>query len=192
MKLSPKDMPAHTDGQAHLFFAGNDLRQFMAVSTTGCIAVQAPDQPQIRVFHWYYRAKGRELITLPPVPWLILWSCRAPWNTEPCGNITRLHVTGCGLTSIDVRSLRHLAHLQCNRNLLDRLDCSGMEHLRALDCSGNELTHLNVDGCIRLQKLFLAGNRSLHASASELLACAKGEPKIIRRQRLTATSLFDL
>ena len=184
-------MPANTDGQAHLFFAGTEPPQIMAVSTTGCIAIQSPDHP-VRVFHWYYRAKGRELITLPPVPWLILWSCWAPWNAERCGYITRLEVNNCGLTSIDVRELHRLAHLQLAKNPLERLDCSGMEFLQALDCSGNELTTLNVDGCFRLKRLFVGGNRRLRESASELLARAKGEPKVIRRERLTATSLFDL
>ncbi len=36
----------------------------MAVSTTGCVAVKSPEN-SIRVFHWYYRAKGRELIIVP-------------------------------------------------------------------------------------------------------------------------------
>src|SRR5579862_3029253 len=75
MGLSPRNMPPGTDGQAHLFFAGDEPAQLMAISTTGCIAIQSPDNP-VRVFHWYYRAKGRELITLPPTPWIILWSCR--------------------------------------------------------------------------------------------------------------------
>ena len=91
MGFSPKFMPANTDGQAHLFFAGTDAIQIMAVSTTGCIAIQTPDNP-VRVFKWYFRAKGRELITLSPHPWLILWSCRAPWNTERCGHVSRLDV----------------------------------------------------------------------------------------------------
>jgi hypothetical protein len=191
MALSAQNLPANTDGQAHLFFVGDEPPQIMAVSTTGCIAIQSPDHP-VRVFHWYYRAKGRELITLPPSPWLILWSCRAPWNTERCGHITRLEVTSCGLTAIDARGLSRLAHLRCAKNLLDRLDCSGMEYLQSLDCSGNELTTLNVDGCTRLKRLRTGGNRRLRESASELLARAKGEPKLIRRQHLTATSLFDL
>jgi len=191
MGYSSKFMPANTDGQAHLFFVDTEPLQIMAVSTTGCIAIQSPDNP-IRIFKWYYRAKGKELITLPPSPWLILWSCRAPWNTERCGHITRLHVASCGLTAIDARELTHLAHLQCAKNLLERLDCSGMEYLQSLDCSGNELTTINVDGCIRLKRLFVGGNRQLRQSASELLARARGEPKIIRREHLTATSLFDL
>jgi hypothetical protein len=184
-------MPAKTDGQAHLFFAGDEPAQFMVVSTTGCIAVQSPDNP-VRVFHWYYRSKGKELITLPPVPWHILWSCRAPWNTERCGHITRLQVTSCGLTSIDARELKRLAHLQCAKNLMERLDCSGMEYLQSLDVSGNELTTLNVDGCFRLNRLRVGGNLRLRESASELLARARGEPKVVRREHLTATSLFDL
>ena len=184
-------MPADTDGQAHLFFAGAEASQLMAVSTTGCIAIQSPDNP-VRVFYWYYRSKGREPITLPPAPWLILWSCRAPWNNEPCGHITRLHVDSCGLTGIDARELTHLAHLRCERNLLERLDCSGMAYLKSLDCSGNDIANLKVDGCSRLERLRVAGNRRLRESASELLARARGHPKVIRRQRLTATSLFDL
>jgi len=191
MRLSPANMPAGTDGQAHLFFDGKEHAQIMAVSTTGCIAIQSPYNP-VRVFHWYYRSKGRELITLPPDPWLILWSCRAPWNTERCGHLTRLHVIGCGLTSIDARELVRLAHFRCNGNLLERLDCSGMSRLQSLDCSGNDLVSLNLDGCHRLKRLGIGGNRRLRESASELLARARGEPKVIRRKRLTATSLFDL
>ena len=191
MGYSPKFLPANTDGQAHLFFTGTEEIQIMAISTTGCIAIQSPDNP-IRVFKWYYRAKGRELITFPPQPWLILWSCRAPWNTERCGHVTRLHVTGCGLNAIDARELSRLAHLRCGGNRLERLDCSGMEYLRSLDCSGNELTALNVDGCIRLKSLRVGGNRQLRQTASELLARAKGEPMTTRHPHLTATSLFDL
>jgi len=191
MGLSPRNMPAGTDGNAHLFFTGEEPVQFMAVSTTGCIAVQSPENP-VRIFHWYYRMKGREPITLPPAPWLILWSCRAPWNNEPCGHITRLHVDSCGLTGIDVRELTHLAHLRCERNLLERLDCSGMAYLKSLDCSGNDIANLKVDGCSRLERLRVAGNRRLRESASELLARARGQPKVIRHQRPTATSLFDL
>jgi hypothetical protein len=184
-------MPAGTDGQAHLFLAGAESFQLMAVSTTGCIAVQSPDNP-VRIFHWYYRMKGREPITLPPAPWLILWSCRAPWNNEPCGHITRLHVDSSGLTGIDARELTHLAHLRCERNLLECLDCSGMAYLKSLDCSGNDIANLKVDGCSRLERLRVAGNRRLRESASELLARARGQPKVIRHQRPTATSLFDL
>ena len=77
MGISPKDMPNGTDGQAHLFFTGVEPAQFIAVSTTGCIAVQSPDNP-VRIFRWHFRMKGQELITFPPTPWLILWSCRAP------------------------------------------------------------------------------------------------------------------
>ena len=191
MGFSPKFLPANTDGQAHLFFVGTEPPQIMAVSTTGCIAIQSPDNP-IRVFKWYYRAKGRELITLPPTPWLILWSCRAPWNTERCGCISRLEVKNCGLTAIDARELTRLAHLHCAGNLLERLDCSAMEYLQSLDCSGNELSTLSVDGCYRLKRLFVGGNRQLRESASELLARARGEPKVIRRTHITSTSLFDL
>jgi Leucine-rich repeat (LRR) protein len=145
------------------------------------------------VFNWYYRSKGQEFITLPPSPWLILWSCRAPWNTERCGQITRLHISGCGLTSIDVRELTRLTHLRCAKNLLERLDCSGMTSLKSLDCTGNDLTALNVDRCVRLERLRAGGNRHLRESASELLARARSEPRVIRRPpRLTATSLFDL
>ena len=191
MGFSPKFMPANTDGQAHLFFAGTEPSQIMAVSTTGCIAIQSPDNP-VRVFHWYYRAKGRELISLPPAPWLILWSCRAPWNIERCGHISRLEVNSCGLTGIDTRELSRLAHLRCGGNLVERLDCSGMEGLRTLDCSGNELAYVNVDGCIRLRRLFVGGNRQLRESASELLARARSERTTLLRKHLTATSLFDL
>jgi len=184
-------MPTGTDGQAHLFFAGTELTQFIAVSTTGCIAVQFPGNP-VRVFYWYYRSKGKELIALPPVPWLILWSCRAPWNTESCGCITRLHVNKCFITSIDVRELAHLVHLRCAGNMLERLDCSGLERLKTLDCSGNELAELNLDGCSRLERLRVGGNPGLRESASELLARARGEPTRTSRQHLTSTSLFDL
>jgi len=184
-------MPAGTDGSAHLFFVGDEPAQFMAVSTTGCIAVQSAENP-VRVFHWYYRMKGQEFIRLDPAPWLILWSCRAPWNAEPCGNITRLHVSSCGLTGIDVRELKHLVHLRCDGNLLERLDCSGLASLKSLNCLGNGLTSLNVDGCIRLQSLRVGGNCRLRESATALLSRAHGEPKVNRRQRLTATSLFDL
>jgi len=191
MRLSPKNMPAETDGQAHLFFDASESSQLMAVSTTGCIAIQSPDNP-IRVFYWYYRGKGQKLITLPATPWLILWSCRAPWNTERCGHITRLQVNRCGLTSMDARELNRLAHLQCAGNSLERLDCSGMGYLQSLDCSGNELVSLNVDGCRRLARLRVAGNPRLRENASQLLAQARGDPKVIRRVHLTATSLFDL
>lgn len=125
MRLAPKDMPLGTDGMSHLFLTGTEPVQLIAVSTTGCIAIQSPENPT-RVFHWYFRSKGQEFITLPPTPWLILWSCRAPWNTEPCGHITRLHVTDCGLTSLDARELTRLAHLQCANNKLERLDCCSM------------------------------------------------------------------
>jgi Leucine-rich repeat (LRR) protein len=184
-------MPADTDGQAHLFFAGNEPLQIMAVSTTGCIAVQSPENP-IRIFYWYYRSKGKDPIAFPPMPWLILWSCRAPWNTEQCGHITRLHVNDCSLTGIDARDLSRLAHLRCDGNLLERLDCSGMTKLKSLDCSGNDLTYLNVDGCHRLTHLRVGGNRPLRETESELLARARGEYRPVLRQRLTATSLFDL
>ena len=146
----------------------------------------------VRVFHWYYRMKGREFITFDPTPWLILCSCRAPWNTEPCGHITRLHVSSCGLSALDARELSRLAHLNCAGNKLERLDCSGMERLQSLDCSGNDLTTLNVDGCVRLKRLRIGGNPTLRENTSELLSRATGEPKMPRRPRLTSTSLFDL
>lgn len=184
-------MPAGTDGQAHLFFVGNELCQFLAVSTTGCIAVQSPENP-VRLFHWYFRCKGMEHITVPPAKWLVIWSCRAPWNPEPCGEITRLIVNDCELTGLDVRTLTRLTHLRCAKNLIERLDCAGMRSLQALDCSGNELTDLNLDGCVRLEGLCVGGNRYLHTSVSELLAYARGEPTIFRRQHQMATSLFDL
>jgi hypothetical protein len=192
MPRLPAHRPSDTEGQAHLFFAGDGLRQLMAVSTTGCIAVHSPDQPHLRIFHWYFRAKGKELITLPPVPWLILWSCRAPWNAEPCGHISRLHASGIGMTSLDVRGLSYLAHLRCSHNPLDRLDCSNMAYLRTVDCLGCDLEYLNVDGCSRLENIHVGGNKQLRHSASDLLACARGEPSIYRQRRLTATSLFDL
>ncbi len=158
------------------------------------ILSEPSEQSPVRVYHWYYRSKGREPITLPPLPWVILWSCRAPWNDERCGHITRLRVTHCGLTSLDVRELNRLAHLSCAGNLLERLDCSGMSQLQSLDCSGNDLAHVNVEGCVRLQRLRTDGNRPFRQTASELLALARGEPRVIRRPRprLTATSLFDL
>ena len=58
--------------------------------------------------------------------------------------------------------------------------------------SGNDLAHVKVEGCIRLQRLRTEGNRPLRQTASELLARARGEPRVIRRTRLTAMSLFDL
>jgi len=191
MRTKPRDMPANTDGQAHLFFTGAEPIQFIAVSTTGCLAIQSPGQP-LREFHWYFKSKGKELITLEPMPWLILWSCRAPWNTESCGHISRLEVTSCGLTSIDVRSLVSLAHLRCAGNLLQQLDCSEMAHLQSLDAQGNDLGYLDVSGCRQLRRLRVGGNPRLRAGASQLLAQARGEPQIVRRQRPTATSLFDL
>jgi hypothetical protein len=184
-------MPANTDGKAHLFFAGSEPVQLMAVSNTGCLAIQTPDNP-IQVFHWYFKSKGKELITVPPTPWLILWSCRAPWNTEPCGHISRLHVNDCGLTAMDARELGRLAHLRCSGNQLETLDCSGMAFLKSLDCSGNDLISVNVDGCSRLTRLRVGGNRRLRESASELLARARGEANVLRRPHLAATSLFDL
>jgi len=191
MRTKPRDMPAGTDGQAHLFFTGAEPIQFMAVSTTGCLAIQSPGQP-VREFHWYYRSKGKEFITLEPMSWLILWSCRAPWNTESCGHISRLEVTACGLTSIDVRSLVRLAHLRCAGNHLERLDCSGMARLQSLDVAGNDLFHLQVDDCPNLRRLRVGGNPRLRAGATPLLAQAHGESEMVRRQRRTATSLFDL
>ena len=191
MRRDPKRLLPAADGQAHLFFSGSDSPRIMAISTTGCIAIQTPANP-VQVFHWYYRSKGKDPISLPPTPWLILWSCRAPWHTERCGHITRLQVANCGLTSMDVRELTRLAHLRCAANLLERLDCSNMETLQSLDCTGNDLTHLDVAGCHRLARLRVGGNPRLRESASQLLAIARGEPRVIRRQRLTSTSLFDL
>jgi Leucine-rich repeat (LRR) protein len=136
--------------------------------------------------------KGSAFITLAPVAWLILYSCRAPWNTEPCGHVTRLHVNSCGLEAIDARDFSRLAHLNCAGNKLERLNCSCMENLRSLECSGNDMTTLNVDGCVRLKRLRIGGNPALRENASELLARATGEPKVPRRSRLTSTSLFDL
>jgi hypothetical protein len=67
-----------------------------------------------------------------------------------------------------------------------------MTGLKSLDCSGNDLISVNVDGCHRLLRLRTDGNGRLRQGASDLLARARGEPKVNRRQRLTATSLFDL
>jgi Leucine-rich repeat (LRR) protein len=184
-------MPAGTDGKAYLFFAGSEPVQLMAVSNTGCIAIESPENP-VRVFNWYFKSKGKELITVPPTPWLILSSCRAPWNIEPCGHISRLHVNDSGLTGIDARELVRLAHLRCSGNQLETLDCSGMAFLKSLDCSGNDLVSINVAGCSQLERLRVGGNRRLRESAGELLAIARGEPKLVRRQHLTNTSLFDL
>lgn len=192
MAISPKKMPAHTDGQTHLFFDGVTPNRFLAISTTGCIAIQIPDNP-VRVVHWYYRRKNAELITLDPVPWLMLWACRAPWNTEPCGFITRLKLTSCGLTALDVRQLHRLNHLRVAHNPIERLDCSGLPTLKTLDCSGNNLTMLDVEGCRQLQSLRVGGNPRLRDSATQFLARARGEtPPYVRRHSLTATSLFDL
>jgi Leucine-rich repeat (LRR) protein len=191
MALSPRNMPANTDGQAHLFFTGDQPIQIMAVSNTGCIAIQSPGNP-IKVYHWYFRSKGKELITLDPVPWAIVWSCRAPWNAEQCGYLARLQVDVCGLTQIHVRDLNFLAHLRCAGNLLERLDCSRMSSLKSLDCSGNHLTSVDLSGCSQLRRLRVGGNPRLRTSASDLLAHARGEPQVIRRQRATSTSLFDL
>jgi Leucine-rich repeat (LRR) protein len=184
-------MPAGTDGNAHLFFAGTEPVQLMAVSNTGCIAIQSPEDP-VRVFNWYFKSKGKELITVPATPWLILWSCRAPWNTEPCGHISRLHANDCGLINIDARELGRLAHLRCSGNQLEMLDCSGMAFLKSLDCSGNQLASVDVRGCSQLLRLRIGGNPRLRESASNLLATARGERPLVRRQRATSTSLFDL
>ena len=67
-----------------------------------------------------------------------------------------------------------------------------MANLQSLDCSGNDLTALNVDDCPKLARLRVGGNRRFREAASELLARARGEPKVTRRIRLTSTSLFDL
>jgi Leucine-rich repeat (LRR) protein len=191
MRIAPKDMPARTDGEAHLFNDGTTPYCLTVISTTGCIAVRDA-AGQVRVHYWYYRAKKKEPIVIECTPWIILWSCRAPWNTEPAGHITRLHCGDCALTSLNVRSLTNLVHLRCEHNTLYRLDCSGMQRLKSLDCSGNELTNLDVDGCRALERLRVAGNPRLPWNATQLLARARGEPKVIRKQQLTATSLFDL
>jgi hypothetical protein len=62
-----------------LFFTGEQPAQLMVVSSTGCLAIQTPDKP-IQIYHWHFRMKGSEIITLDPTLWAIVWSCRAPWN----------------------------------------------------------------------------------------------------------------
>jgi Leucine-rich repeat (LRR) protein len=64
--------------------------------------------------------------------------------------------------------------------------------LKSLDCSGNRLASIDVRGCSRLLRLRIGGNPRLRESASNLLAIARGEPPVVRRQDLTSTSLFDL
>jgi hypothetical protein len=191
MRIAPKDVPAFTDEEAHLFNDGMTPYCLTVISTTGCIAVRDAIG-LVRVHYWYYRAKGSQPIVVEKSPWIILWSCRAPWNAEPAGHITRMHCDECALTSLNVRSLTKLVHLRCEHNALERLDCSGMQRLKSLDCSGNELTHLDVEGCRSLERLRVAGNPKLAPTASQLLANARGEPTIFRAHLPTRTSLFDL
>lgn len=181
----------NVDGAAYLFNGAVSPYRIIAVSTTGCVAVQASDE-DVRVFYWWYRSTGKEPIVIEPVPWIRIWSCASPKDRQPAGYLTRLHCDGCELTDLHADSLRQLAHLRCRHNHLRRLICSRMEHLRTLDCTGNALSSLEVDGCYCLDRLMLGGNPGLPRSGTEYASLARGNVPPPRRRSLTATSLFDL
>ncbi|HUO08148.1 MAG TPA: hypothetical protein VM008_07610 [Phycisphaerae bacterium] len=181
----------NVDGAAYLFNCRASAYRLVAVSTTGCVAVQVNDD-DVRVFYWWYRSTGKEPIVIEPVPWIRIWSCASPKNRQPAGYLTRLHCDGCELTDLHVDSLRQLAHLRCRHNHLQRLICSGMACLRTLECAGNALTSLEIANCGKLERLNIGGNPAMRATADELLAIAHGEDRPRLRRRLTATSLFDL
>ena len=189
--MRPSQIQINVDGEAHLFNSGITPYRFLVVTTTGCVAVRAPGEPD-RIFYWYFRSKGSEPIVLLPSRWLILWSCAAPWNTQRAGYITRLHCGGNNLNALNVRSLVRLAHLRCECNMLTRLDCSGLTRLRSVNVSENELTELDVTGCRSLSYLKMNGNPQLSQSPRAYLTQASGQPVIQRRRPLTQTSLFDL
>jgi len=179
------------DGAAYLFNGGASAYRIVAVSTTGCVAVQVNDNDK-RIFYWWYCSTGKEPIAIEAVPWIRVWACRSPNDAQAAGFITRLHCNECELTDLHVDSLVHLAHLRCRHNHLQRLICAGLTRLRTLDCTGNHLTSLEITNCRTLERLNVGGNPGLRSTAGELLAIARGESSPRLRKSLTATSLFDL
>lgn len=187
--LTPTFLPA---GEAHLFRDEPGVFSILAITTTGCFAVK-DSTGRVQVFNWYFRSKGARPVRIENASWLILWSCRSPKSAESAGHITRLHCENNNLITLDVRSLRRLAHLRCAHCRLTRLDLSGLTELRSLDARGNELHHADLAGCRRLERLHVSGNPRLRPSATALLAAARGEINPLPlHPKLTATSLFDL
>jgi hypothetical protein len=191
LRYSPKHMPASTDGEATLFKETATPYRVLAVTTTGCFAVRN-DRGVVRIFKWFYTSKDKEPVMIDPSRFLVIWSCRAPWNAEPCGEITRLHCGGCDLTALDVRSLARLRHLHCERNGLTGLDCSGMTELQVIDCRENELTSIDVEACHALKRILTFGNENLRPSEQQLLKSARGEGSVLPAATLMGTSLFDV
>jgi len=181
----------NVDGAAYLFNGGSSPYRIVAVSTTGCVAVQVSDD-DVSILYWWYRSTGKEPIVIEAVPWIRVWACRSPRDTQPAGYITRLHCNECELTDLHVDPLVHLAHLRCRHNHLQRLTCAGLTRLRTLDCSGNHLTSLEIANCPGLERLNVGGNPGLRSTADELRAVARGESSPRLRKTLTARSLFDL
>lgn len=193
MPRSPRVIPVGVDGEALAFRAEPGPLGVLAVTTTGCFAVRTSDGT-VRVHHWYYRWRGKDPVVVAGSRWLALWSCRAPWDASPAGHVTHLDGSRNELVALDVGGLSRLALLKAAHNHLERLDLSGLMMLRAADLAGNELASLSVDGCRHLERLRLGGNPRLRATATALLAVARGDgtPVPSRRHRPASTSLFDL
>lgn len=183
--------PIGLDGEAHLFRQENGCISVLAVTRTGCFAIRDASG-QVRVFHWYYRLKGKRPVVIENTRWIALWSCLTPWNPAPGGAITRLHCDDTALVALDVRSLVGLLHLRCQHNQLTHLDLSGLASLRTVDCSGNDLDTLTVERCSAIEKLRCGGNPRLRTTRSALVSFARSEPSPYGRRKLTNTSLFDL
>lgn len=89
---------------------------------------------------------------------------------EELGNLTDLNIKGlknlwylkCNkgkLSTLDVSGNPNLTYIICSENELTELNMTGLTKLIYLDCSSNQLTKLNVKSFVDLQSLFCNNNR---------------------------------
>lgn len=89
---------------------------------------------------------------------------------EELENLTDLNIKGlknlwylkCNkgkLSTLDVSGNPNLTYLICSENELTELNMTGLKKLTYLDCSSNQLTELNLKSFVDLQSLFCNNNR---------------------------------
>ena len=192
MSGSKPSAPRNVDGEAVLFSEAAGPLLAVVSSSTGCVAAR-DKSGHIQVVHWCFRLTGGPPIRVEKSPWMALWSCLSPWDSQPAGFLTGLQCEGLALTHLDVRSTGRLTQLYCRHNQLDRLDLSGLAKLTWLDCSFNRLSLLDLRGCIKLQQFKANGNPGLSIQTDRDLSLqTSAKPPRRRRTSSTQASLFDL
>ncbi len=92
-------------------------------------------------------------------------------NLDGLENFTKvkeLYVSGLGLQTLDVSSLKDLTCLECAENKLQTLDVSENTNLVTLSCVDNQLTSLNVGSNDSLEVLLCGDNQLVELDVTKL------------------------